>query len=263
MKSNLVYYYSDEVNDDFAGTNIRKKEISADYEYLNRGFFRHIRRFFIYHCFVKAATFFYLKFIKRVKFVGKKKMRGYKKQGAFIYGNHTSLLIDAINPTYLAYPRDADVIVNADAVSIKGLGWLLKTIGALPIPEGYHAMSRFNAAVEEAIEKKHWVAIYPEAHIWHYYTKIRPFAATSFAYPVKCGAPVFSYTMVYQKRKHSKHPKRIVYVDGPFLPDGGLTRKEAAKKLRQEVYSAMCERAKLNTCEYVKYVYRPKEETEI
>ncbi len=259
MKLEKVYYYSDELNDDFAGTDITRRELPADYEYLNKGFLRRFLRGIIYHGVVKPASFVYTRLIKRVSYVGKKKMKGYKKGGAFIYGNHTSMLLDAINPTYLAFPRSADIIINADAVSIKGIGWLVKLIGGIPIPQGFHAMARFTAALEEAIHKKHWIAIYPEAHIWHYYTKIRPFAATSFAYPVRLGTPVFCYTMTYHKRKRSKYPKRVVYVDGPFFADGSLPPKAAAKKLRDEVYNAMCARAETSDCEYIKYVYRPKD----
>ena len=31
-----TYYYSDELNDDFAGTNIKQKELPADYQYFSR-----------------------------------------------------------------------------------------------------------------------------------------------------------------------------------------------------------------------------------
>lgn len=259
MKLQKVYYYEDEVNDDFAGTDIKRRPLPENYQYLNTGFWQKLRRFFVYYCIVRPIAVFYNKVIKRVKYVDRQKLKGHKKEGAFIYGNHTSMMIDAFNPSYLARPRPADVVVNADASSIKGIGWLIKSVGGLPIPEGFHAMSRFNAALAEAYKRKHWIAIYPEAHIWHYYTGIRPFPATSFIYPVKQNSVVFSYTMTYQKRKHSRRPKRVVYIDGPFYPDSSLPPKAAAKKLRDEVYSAMCERAKLNTCEYIKYIYRPKE----
>ena len=258
MKEQKIIYYTDEINDDFAGTHISRKPLPYDYEYFNKGFWRTIRRGIFYYGLIRPFTFAYNKIIKRVMYVGKEKFKGYKNGGAFIYGNHTSMIIDAFNPSYLAFPRPADVIVNADATSINGIGWLIKTIGGMPIPEGFHAMARFNAAVGEAIEKKHWVAIYPEAHIWNYYTKIRPFPSVSFSYPVKCGVPVFSYTMVYKKRKRSRYPKRVVYIDGPFFADNALPRKEAVDKLRNEVYTAMCERAKLSDCEFIKYVYRPK-----
>lgn len=260
MKEQKVYYYSDEVNDDFAGTHIKKQKLPENYDYLHTGFWQKLRRGLVYYALVRPIIWFYNKLIKRVKYVNTKVLKGYKKQGCFIYGNHTSMIIDAFNPSYLAYPRPADIIINSDAMFIKGIGWLIKTLGGLPIPDGYSGMKKFNSAIEENIRRKHWIAIYPEAHIWHYYTKIRPFPSVSFAYPVKLKTPVFAYTMVYKKRKHSRYPKRIVYVDGPFFADETLPYKQAVQKLRDEVYAAMCERAKESDCEYIKYVYRPKEE---
>lgn len=256
-----VIYYSDELHDDFAGTNITEKPVPDDYVYLNKGLWRNLARALLYYIIVRPVAFFYIKLVKRVKFVGKKKFKGYKRGGAFIYGNHTALVLDAFDPSYLSFPRPADIVASPEATSIKGLGWLLKELGTLPVPNGgFHKMVKFQNALQEAYKKKHWIAIYPEAHIWKYYTGIRNFPPASFTYPVKAGAPCFSYTMVYLKRRHGDRPKRVVYIDGPFLPDTSLTVKEAAKKLRDEVYAAMCERAKLNTCEYIRYVYRPPEE---
>ena len=120
----------------------------------------------------------------------------------------------------------------------------MRTVGALPIPNNFHLMNKFTSAVGEAIKKRHWVAIYPEAHIWPYYTKIRNFSPVSFNYPVRLDAPVFTYTMTYKTRRHRSKPKCTVYVDGPFFADKTLPNKEAAKKLRDEVYNAMCRRAR-------------------
>jgi 1-acyl-sn-glycerol-3-phosphate acyltransferase len=255
-----ILYYSDEINDDFANTNIVKKPLKANYAYFNKGFFGALKKFIIYRCFLTPVAFFYNKIIKRVTYKNKKVLKGYKNRGCFIYGNHTAYTLDAFNPTYISYPRTADIVVNSDAVSIPFISGIVKAGGALPIPDKIHDMPKFASAVAEAIDKKHWVAIYPEAHIWPYYTKIRNFSAVSFNYPVRLRAPVFVYTMVYKKRKHSSRPKRVVYVDGPFFPDATLPTKEAVKKLRNEAYTAMCERAKLSDCEYVEYVYQPKEQ---
>jgi hypothetical protein len=130
----------------------------------------------------------------------------------------------------------------------------------MPIPSDIHQMAKFSEAIEHAISRKHWVAIYPEAHIWPYYNKIRPFGSVSFRYPVTSNAPVFAYTMTFQKRKHSNKPKITVFVDGPFFPDTTLPKKAAANKLRDEVYAAMTKRAEeYSTYEYkYKYVYREK-----
>lgn len=261
MKSQ-TFYYSDEVNDDFAGTHVVREPLPSDYEYDHKGFWQKFKRFTIYFILVRPITFIYNRLIKRVKYVNKKVMKPYKKQGCFIYGNHTSMVVDAFNPAYISYPRPADIIINADALYIKGAGWIIKPLGGLPIAESFAGMKKFNAAVADKIAKRHWIAIYPEAHIWHYYTKIRNFPAVSFDFPVKLKTPVFSYTMTYRKKKHSKYPKRVVCIDGPFFPDETLNKKDAAKKLRDEVYNAMCARAETSDCEYIKYVYRPEEEND-
>ena len=250
-------YYSDELNDDFSGTNIVSKGVKPNYRYFNRGLFGLIKKIILYRLIATPTSFVYNKFIMRVSYRNKRVLKGYKRRGCFIYGNHTAYMLDATNPTYLAFPRPANVIVNADAMSIRGLRGILRTVGALPIPNDFHLIGKFTSAVNEAIKKRHWVAIYPEAHIWPYYTKIRNFSSVSFNYPVKANAPVFAYTMIYKRRRLRSKPKRLVYVDGPFFADGTLPVKEAAKKLRDEVYCIMCERAKLSDCEYVEYVYKP------
>ena len=65
--------------------------------------------------------------------------------------------------------------------------------------------------------------------------------------------PVFAYTTVYKKRRLLKRPKKVVYIDGPFFAEGGSV-KERAHALRDKVYAAMCERAKLSDCAYCEYI---------
>ena len=103
------------------------------------------------------------------------------------------------------------------------------------------------------MEKK-CVVIYPEAHVWPYYTGIRPFPASSFRFPVECGAPVFVMTTTYQKRKTGRTPKAKIYVDGPFWPDDSLKKKERQQHLRDQVYACMTERSKNSTYDYIRYV---------
>ena len=256
-----IRYYSDEVHDDFAQTNIDAVPLPAGFKYHSDNIFRRLRSFFIYRVLATPACFLYCKLIRRIKYVNKKCLKGYKKQGAFIYGNHTAFVCDAFNPTVLAFPRPAKVMVSEDSTSIKGIRWLIMDAGALPIPSSLHLMPAFNGEIERAIAKKYWIAIYPEAHIWPYYSGVRNFPAVSFRYPVKLNAPVFTYTMTFKKRKHSSRPKITVYVDGPFLPDSDLPAKKAQQKLRDEAYAAMKARAdEFSTYDYkYKYIYRPEE----
>ena len=88
--------------------------------------------------------------------------------------------------------------------------------------------------------------IYPEAHVWPYYTKIRPFISASFKYPTKLDAPSFSMTTTYQKRKRGKRPKMVVYIDGPFSGSD-------SRELCEAVKAKMEERSKLSNNEYIEY----------
>ena len=255
-------YYSDEVHDDFAETHIKTQPLPKGFEFHSMNPFVVVRRFIVYRLIATPVVLLWMRVFRGVKYVNKKCTKGYKKQGCFIYGNHTGFVTDAFNPTVLAFPRPAKVMVSEDSTSIKGLRWLLMDAGALPIPSGLHLMPAFNGEIGRAISKRNWVAIYPEAHIWPYYTGVRAFPAVSFRYPVRLNAPVFSYTVTFSKSKFFKHPKITVYIDGPFLPDKTLPLKQAQQKLRDEVYSAIKARTdEFSTYKYkYDYIYRPKEE---
>lgn len=256
-----IRYYSDQLHDDFADTKIKTKRLDGSFKYYTRNVLVAIRRFIVYRIIVTPIVFIYNKLVRRITYKNKSCMRGYKNRPCFIYGNHTAFLCDAFNPSYLSFPRPAQVMVNEDTTSLTGLRWLVMDLGALPIPSDIHMMPRFADAIEHWIRKKYWVAIYPEAHIWPYYSGLRSFPAVSFRYPVKFDTPVFSYTMTYKKRRRSDKPKITVYVDGPFFPDKALPQKQAVQKLRDEVYSAMKARVEeFSTYDYkYLYVYKPSE----
>ena len=98
--------------------------------------------------------------------------------------------------------------------------------------------------------------IYPESHVWPYYTKIRPFDATSMHFPVKLNAPSFVMTKTYHKKWLSKRPSAVIYIDGPFYPDTNLSRKEAQNKLHDEIWQVMKQRAKNSDYEYCQYIQK-------
>ncbi|MDE6584337.1 MAG: hypothetical protein K2K15_02945 [Anaeroplasmataceae bacterium] len=129
-------------------------------------------------------------------------------------------------------------------------------IGALPIPNRYSGMRSFKQAIHQHITKKHVIMIYPEGHVWPYYTKIRPFVSTSFSYPLIEGAPVYCFTVTYQKGWIRTHI--TAYVDGPFYASSGDDSKKQMEELRNQVFEKMKERSRWSTFE--KRIYRRKED---
>lgn len=253
-KETPVIYYTDELSNEFSGTPIDAIKIDKNYDYGNNSMWWRFRHFMFYRMFATPLAFLFLKLKYRQKFVNRSVTKKYQNKAFFIFGNHTNSIADAFIPTFTSWPKQAFLITNADNVSIKGMGQSTKFLGAMPLPGDSAAVKNFLDIIKLRVETKKSICIYPEAHIWPYYTKIRPFPDTSFRYPVSYKTPVFAFTNTYQKRKLSKNPQIVTYVDGPFFADEKLSIKEQRADLREKVYNAMCARSLNNNVELIKYI---------
>lgn len=252
-KKPSVIYYEDELNDEFADDDIRTRYIDGSYRYIREDPIGKLAHVFWYRMIAIPLAKLYMKLYFGHRVVGRERLRAFRGKGYFMYGNHTHFLADALVPTMVNMPKEVSVIVHPNNVSMPILGRITPSLGALPLPDDAQAARNFMRAVAHRIERGGCVMIYPEAHIWPYYTDIRPFDDTSFRYPVKYGAPVFGLTNTYQKRKHGKRPRLVTYIDGPFYPEGGLPAREQKERLRGLVYAAMKERAKNSNIEVIHY----------
>lgn len=251
-----VYYYDDLLNDDFVPKKRKTISIDGSYKYEHKNVFRKISEFIVYRLIMVPVAFLYVKIKYRQTTVNKKVLKKAGKRGYFIYGNHSLIDGDPFIPNLLNLPKKTYTVVHPDNLSRKGLKTFLELNGAFPLPSTYEATKNFLCTAENRINKGAAVAIYPEAHVWHCYTDIRPFKSAAFRYPVKFDAPCYSFTNVFLKRKHGKTPKIVTYVDGPFYPDINLAEKERAEQLKNTVFSVMKSRAKLSDYDYVKYIKR-------
>ena len=251
-----IIYYSDELNDEFSGVVRNTIKIDGDFEYIKKSSLWNLCAFFVYRIIMMPFAWFYTKIKFHHKIVNKKCLKNQYDdgEGYFMYGNHTLMGGDAFIPNVINCPKKTYTVVHPDNISKKGTKNFILMNGAMPLPSTTSATRNFIEALEKRVVEGNAVQIYPEAHIWPYYTGIRPFKSTSFRYPVKFGTPVYCFTNTFHKRKFSKTPKVITYIDGPFYPNTKLAPKEQEQELRDLVYNAMCERAKLNTYEKIKYI---------
>lgn len=258
MKEQEIYYYSDELNDEFSGSHITPRVIDEKYKYLHKNIFWNLAHFLVQNVLSVPIKVLYAKLKFRIKYIGKEKLKKYKKEGYFVYANHTQVFADTFLTSNVIYPKRNYLIVNPENVSMKFLGNFVQMFGAIPIPTGRDGMKNFLNAIKYHIQKGHSITIYPEAHIWPYYTKIRPFKSVSFKYPIELDKPVFCITNTYQKREKNK-VKITSYIDGPFFVNKDLeTKQEQKKDLRNRVYNQMVERSKNSNFEFIKYEYKDK-----
>lgn len=259
-KGPKIIYYTDELNEEFSTAQITAREIGDDYVYVHTSFFKRLTHFFWYRLVALPVAAVYLKLSFHHTVKNKSVLKPYRKKGFFIFGNHTQDIADALIPTFAVFPKDAYVIVHPNNVSMPFLGRVTPSMGALPLPDTKKASRSFLQAIEQRFSEGHAVVIYPEAHIWPYYTKIRPFTDQSFYYPARLSSPVFCFTNTYQKRRFSKKPKIVTYIDGPFFADERASPRKAREQLHRAVYDCMTERSKNSSVEYVKYVRKESAE---
>ena len=252
---NKIIYYEDELNDEFSKSSIEPRIIDENYKYVHKNPLWNLCSFVLQNILSAPIKILYAKIKFRIKYIGKEKIKPYKNEGYFIYGNHTQPFADTFIPSIPMYPKRNFLIVNPVNISLKGTGTLVEMLGAMPIPSNKSAMKNFLEAIKQKTNKGYAITIYPEAHIWPYYTKIRPFKDVSFKYPIQLKKPAFCITNTYQSYgKNNKKIRIVSYIDGPFYPNKELTLKEQQKELRNKIYNCMGERSENSNIEHIKYI---------
>ena len=254
-----MYYTSFE--DDLVDSTNQDYKLKDNYKWVHKNPFYVFFAWLLYIFLTIPVGLVYTKLILRVKYKNRKVLRKSKLKGYFLYSNHTQAFGDVVMPAIAALPKRIYTVVSPANFALPVIGRILTMIGALPTPNSINGFKQFRAAYTRRIRMGHPVIIYPDAHLWPYYTKIRPFKDTSFRFPVELKTAAYVQTVTYQKRRFSDKAKITIYYDGPFYPDETLSTKEAQKKLHDEIYNTMLERAKNSNYEY--YNYMLKNESDI
>ena len=255
-----TFTYSDPLTEDFANTAIDPKPVPADFPFVVGNPFWRVLEFIAYRLIATPLVWLIGKIGFGLRIENRKALRPLRKTGYYLYGNHTQGMMDAYTPSLITFPKPAHIIVGPADVANPFLGLPVRLLGGIPIPDGIKGKLAFMRALSKRIGQKRAVTVYPEAHIWPWYTGIRPFTDVSFTYPVQDGVPVVAFVTTYRKRKlfPDRPPRLTVTVSEPFWPDPSLSRAEARQKLREQVYEFMCaEAARPDNYAYYDYVQKP------
>ena len=235
---NTKYYYSDELNDDFAFNKIKVSKAKKPFNYIHNSPIWKACALFVYYVIAMPVVWILNKLFFHQRIKNKHLLKRFKKRGYFIYSNHTNGMADAFTPNILSLKKNY-IVVSRETISLPGLKSIVTMLGAIPVFSGVEELEPFNYCIKKRVVTKNSVTIYPEAHIWPYYTKIRHFKRDSFRFPVEIGAPVYVLTNTWQKRRFSKKPKLVSYLSGPLFPNEELGRTEAMEDLKERVYFEM------------------------
>ena len=244
----MTIYYEDERQDVVASSN-QDYQLPSDFEWKKNKFWQKAFRFFLIGL-GKTCAWVYRRKL-HVSYANETTEDPNRFKGYFAYSNHTQEEGDAFFPFHDVRGKKLTILVAPANLSVPVFGRMIPYSGALVVPKSIGQMQKFNAELDQRIADGDAIFIYPEEHVWPYYTKIRPMNRTSFHFPATTDLPVFCFTTTYQKRKHSKKPKTTIYIDGPFLAPKEWKIKEKQKYYYQQIESCMKRRAELSTYQYM------------
>lgn len=249
MTGKKVRYYTS-FQDDFIESKEQDYVLPADYQWVRSDLWSRILSGLIYGLAVVFGGI-YCRCFLHMKVKGRGMLKGIKG-GFFIYGNHTQPVGDVFIPALCVLPRRIYTVVSTANFGIPVIGKLLPYLGALPVVDSLGGMKELSKAIDHRVNTGHPVVIYPEAHVWEYYTKIRPFPESVMRYPVRQDRPAYAMTVTYKKSRIFKRPVMEVFLDGPFYGRGD-TAREKAKNLHDQIWTAMLSRSENSNAAYIEY----------
>lgn len=257
-----VIYYDDPLRDDFADNHISTQAVGADFDYLPEGILYNTFGALLYYLIAIPVVWLLAKICLGLRMKNQGALRAVRGGAFYLYGNHTQNL-DAVIPALAAFPQRAYVIAHRDAVSIPGIRTIVQMLGAIPVPSSLSGMEPFAEALEQRAQEGACIGIYPEAHVWPYYTGVRPFKAASFRYPARSGRPVVAMAATYRPRKllfRQLRPAMTVTFSEPMYPDPNLPPRHAQEELRRRVYDFLVqETSRPGNVAYIRYLPREDE----
>lgn len=250
-------YWKDEINDDFDEVGLKRPSVPENYKYKRTNPFNNFISGIFYHGIAKPFVGFYC-LCKGIRVKGKKNIKKLHGKGAFIFSNHVAISDVVKFQSYVFFwRRRVNIIGYPDTLTMPIVRNLTRALGYLPLPLPGDVKNMVNLmdAMKFYIEKKQFILIYPEAHIWPYYTKIRNFRSGSFNYPARLEAPVLPVVTTWRKSKFCKKPKQTLYILEPIFPDPEKTSAENKEYLYEETLKAMKNCAEsVEQYEYIKYI---------
>ncbi len=254
-KKTKEIHWTDEKNQDFNEIGLKRKGIPEGYKYKKTNPFYWLFSHAMYYGLAKWIIGLFC-FFHGIRTKNKKVFKKLKGKGAFIYANHVAISDCFKFPIF--FWKRVDVIGYSDALSIPVGGFFAVLFGLIPLPlkedrDNFHKMT--DAINYYVKEKDHYVLIFPEAHIWPYYTEIRNWPNNSLIYPALMNVPVVPAVTVWIKKPLRKKPRQLTVFGEPIYPKEGESITFNKDYLHKECIAQMRSIAhQYKQYEYIKYI---------
>ena len=174
-----------------------------------------------------------------LKIKGVRNLKLLKRRGAITVANHVHTM-DATFVSLGTFPRNMNFSSIKGNFEIPVVRWIVRILGGFPIPETTAGLMRFTKDIGRALQKGRLIHFYPEAALWPYHKKLRPFKNGAFRYAVQFDVPVLPSVIVFKERKLRKPAARLIILEPIEPPDKSLgSIKKRTDYLRDITYEKM------------------------
>lgn len=166
--------------------------------------------------------------------------------GAIVTSNHFSP-IENTCIRYLACKQKKkrlNVVSQENNFMMPGfLGFLVNHADIIPITADPHYMQgKFQDILQELVEKKEYVLIYPEQEMWFHYRKPRPCKRGAYYYAAKLNVPVISCFVEQRElpkkdRENFYKVQYVIHVLKTLYPDPTKSVRENSYRMQKEDYA--------------------------
>ena len=168
-----------------------------------------------------------------------KNLKSLRRRGAITVANHVHSM-DATFVSIGTYPRNMNFSSIKSNFEIPFVRWIVRILGGFPIPENTAGMMKFTKDIGKALKRGRLIHFYPEAALWPYHKKLRPFKNGAFRFAVQFDAPVLPSVIVFKERKLRKPAARLIILEPVEPPDKSLgSMKKRTEILRDLTYEKM------------------------
>ena len=176
-----------------------------------------------------------------LKIKGIKNLKSLRRRGAITVANHVHNM-DATFVSIGTFPRNMNFSSLKSNFEIPVVRWIVRILGGFPIPENTAGMMKFTKDIGKALKKGRLIHFYPEAALWPYHKKLRPFKNGAFRFAVQFDAPVLPSIIVFKERKLRKHAARLIILEPIEPPVKSLgSMKKRTEIMRDITYEKMNE----------------------
>ena len=247
-REDLGYVYPERSDEHMIDVpHLRDTNFDENYKYIDKSRWKRFKKG-VLNVLLNTIVFLVVNIRHGLKIYGKENFKKHKKlykDGAITICNHVFYwdylcvlqVIKPVMPHLIAWKT------NFEGPN----GGIIDWVGGVPVPtDNFRAMAKFQRAIDEALENKEWLHVFPEGSMWFYYPDIRPLKPAVFKFAYKHNKPVIPMAISFRKRKgitrlFSKKPLVNLHVGEPILPDLTLDKNESIDKMHKEAYRVMQE----------------------